>query len=119
MTRFDHLALPVRALAASRDWYMRVLGLKVEFEALERRTVAMRDDHNFTLFMHEAALPATPNTFVLYFQVDDVHAQYRELSERGVVFDHEPRTAAWGYGAQLTDPNGYVVCLWDEQTMPK
>jgi catechol 2,3-dioxygenase-like lactoylglutathione lyase family enzyme len=119
MTRFDHLAMPVRELAVCRDWYVRVLGLKVEFEAHERRTVAVRDDHDFTIFLHQAPLPATASTFVLYFQVDDVHARYRQLAQQGISFDHEPRVTDWGYGAQLKDPNGYVICLWDEQTMPK
>ena len=32
MIKFDHLNIPVTDLARSRDWYVRTLGLKVEFE---------------------------------------------------------------------------------------
>lgn len=31
MIKFDHLRIPVRDLARSREWYMSSLGLKVEF----------------------------------------------------------------------------------------
>jgi hypothetical protein len=28
-----------------------------------------------------------------------------------------PQKLFWGYGAELTDPDGYLVRLWDEQSM--
>jgi hypothetical protein len=28
-----------------------------------------------------------------------------------------PRKSNWGYGAELADPDGYFVRLWDERTM--
>jgi len=117
MAKFDHLAIPVRDAVASRDWYVTVLGLEVEFEAPEQRTVAVRDTHDFTLFLHQAEVPLRPDGFALYFRVDDVDKVHRELCDRGVVFDHAPKRVYWGYGAQLTDPNGYRVCLWDEQSI--
>ena len=42
MMKFDHLNLPASDLARSRDWYIATLGLKVEFEMPDRRTVALR-----------------------------------------------------------------------------
>lgn len=118
MGRFDHLAIPVDDVAVSRDWYVEVLGLEIEFEAPARRTVAVRDQHDFTIFLHQAPQGSVRGGFVLYFQVDDVEAFNRERSARGIRFDHEPKGVDWGYGAQLTDPSGYTVCLWDAKTMP-
>jgi hypothetical protein len=43
MIRLDHLAIPVRDCARSRDWYRNNLGLKVEFEIPQRKVVALQD----------------------------------------------------------------------------
>ena len=36
---------------------------------------------------------------------------------RGVEFAHAPEKTYWGYGAELKDPDGYLVRLWDERSM--
>jgi len=61
MMKFDHLNIPVGNLARSSDWYMSTLGLKVEFEIPDRRTVALQDTGGFAIFLQEAASGATPN----------------------------------------------------------
>lgn len=119
MASLDHLGLPVRDYAVSRDWYVGVLGLELEFDAAERRTAAVRDAGDLTIFLYEAAVPAEPATFALWFQVEDVETSYRQGLGQGVVFQHEPKKVEWGYGTELRDPNGYRICLWDEKTMPK
>jgi catechol 2,3-dioxygenase-like lactoylglutathione lyase family enzyme len=55
VVRLDHLAILVRDRARSRDWYTRVLGLKIEFEVPDRKTTALQDDGGFTLFLVESA----------------------------------------------------------------
>jgi catechol 2,3-dioxygenase-like lactoylglutathione lyase family enzyme len=115
--KFDHLRLPVTDLARSRDWYIRTLGLTVEFEVPERQTVALQDSDGFTIFLQEVTEPVHPNDGALWFQVDDVDAVFAELSGRGVAFAHGPRRSYWGYGAELADPDGYLVRLWDERSM--
>lgn len=115
MVKFDHLALPVADQTASRDWYVDMLGLEVEFEVPARRTVAVRDDDGFALFL--VGGEPRPTGIALWFQVDDVDARYAALSARGVAFRHPPQPTDWGYGAELADPDGYLVRLWDEATM--
>jgi predicted enzyme related to lactoylglutathione lyase len=117
MMKFDHLNIPVGNLVRSRDWYMSTLGLKVEFEIPDRRTVALQDSDGFAIFLQEAASGVTPNGCALWFQVDDVDATFAEWSERGVAFTHDPRKTFWGYGAELQDPDGYLVRLWDARSM--
>lgn len=51
MVKFDHLRIPVNDLARSRDWYIRTLGLTVEFEMPDRQTVALQDTDGFTIFL--------------------------------------------------------------------
>ena len=116
MIKLDHLAISVADHAKAREWYVGNLGLRVEFEVPERRTTALQDDAGLTLFVAEERERPTASC-VLYFQVDDVEAKYRELSARGVPFVHEPRREFWGYGAELQDPDGYRVRLWYEVSM--
>ena len=117
MIKFDHLRIPVRDLARSRAWYMSTLALTVEFEVPERQTVALEDSGGFTIFLQEVRSAVVPNQCALWFQVADVNATFAEWSARGVAFTHAPRKSYWGYGAELTDPDGYLIRLWDERSM--
>jgi catechol 2,3-dioxygenase-like lactoylglutathione lyase family enzyme len=116
MARFDHLTLPVSSWTRSRDWYARCIGLKVEFEIPERQTVALQDQNDFTIFFQQAE-GSHPADIALYFSVGDVEVLHRALVTARVVFVHPPQKTFWGYGAELLDPDGYVVRLWDERTM--
>jgi len=115
--KFDHLTLPVADWVRSRDWYVRRLGMRVEFETPERCTAALQDEHDFTIFVHQSTGPIQPSGIALYFQVADVDDVHRRLSAAGVSFAHPPQRVFWGYGAELADPDGYLVRLWDERTM--
>jgi predicted enzyme related to lactoylglutathione lyase len=117
MLKFDHLRIPVTDLARSRAWYLDTLGLTVEFEVPDRRTVALQDGEGFTIFLQQASAPVTPSGCALWFQVDDVDAVFTAWTGRGVQFGHGPQKTYWGYGAELVDPDGYLVRLWDERSM--
>lgn len=119
MIKFDHLRIPVSDLARSRDWYVSVLGLRIEFEVPDRRTVALQDSEGFTIFLQEVRPPVAPTQSALWFQVASVDTTFAEWSSRGVAFAHGPRKSYWGYGAELADPDGYLIRLWDEQSMAR
>jgi catechol 2,3-dioxygenase-like lactoylglutathione lyase family enzyme len=116
VVRLNHLTIPVKQHAVSRDWYVSNLGLRVEFEVAERKTVALQDDAGFTLFLVESD-EIHSTLCKLTFQVDDVETTYRELSSRSVAFEKTPQKLFWGYGAELRDPDGYLLYLWDEASM--
>jgi catechol 2,3-dioxygenase-like lactoylglutathione lyase family enzyme len=108
--------LPVRDWQKSRDWYKSRLGFEVEFEVPERKTAAMRDAADLTMFLYEGEVAACPGiSFTI--QVDDVEAKHRELAVAGIPFDHPPMKVFWGYGAELRDPDGYTLRLWDQKSM--
>jgi catechol 2,3-dioxygenase-like lactoylglutathione lyase family enzyme len=115
--KFDHLRLPVTSLARSRAWYVETLGMKVEFEIPDRQAVAVQDGDGFTIFLEQARAAVAPGGCALWFQVADADATFAEWSARGVAFAHGPRKTYWGYGAELTDPDGYLIRLWDERSM--
>jgi predicted enzyme related to lactoylglutathione lyase len=119
MLKFDHLAIPVTDWIRSRDWYVGILGLRVEFEVPDRATVAVQDQCDFTIFLVQDRSVLSTEAFAFTFQVADVHASVEEISRRGGKFSHPPAKMFWGYGAELRDPDGYVVRLWDEKSMKK
>jgi predicted enzyme related to lactoylglutathione lyase len=117
MVKFNHMSLPVSNCQASRDWYVKNFGFEVEFEDLARRIVAIKDDADFTIFLSEPPGPLAGCKCSLTLQVDDVDSKYRALDERGAKFENPPAKYFWGYGAELRDPDGYLVLLWDEVSM--
>ena len=117
MPKLDHLGIFVREVTRSREWYTKHLGLKVEFEIPHLKAVALQDEGGFTIFIGERPDETIAPSCVLTFQVDDVEAKHKELSAAGVDFKHAPQKLSWGYGAELVDPDGYLVCLWDEKSM--
>ena len=117
MTRLDHLTIRVRDLDAARAWYIGYLGLKLEFEVPGRRTVALQDDAGLTLFLDETAGDVAADGVVLTFQIADVEEMHGRLVAAGVPFVAPPGKRFWGYGAELHDPDGHLVLLWDEVSM--
>ena len=116
MVRLNHLSIPVADCRRSRDWYVTHFGFKVEFEVSERRTVALNDDGDMALFLYEPPAPFTPGC-TLMLQVDDVEGLHARLASQGIAFEKAPQKLFWSYGAELRDPDGYMVYLWDEATM--
>ena len=117
MVKLDHLRIPVTDLDRSRRWYVATLGLTVEFEVPDRKTVALQDSGGFTIFLHEIASAVHPEGLALWFQVADVEASFADLAAREVKLVHGPRKSYWGYGVELKDPDGHLVRLWDERSM--
>ena len=117
MVKLNHLAIRVRDVHAARDWYIRHLGLKLEFEVPGRPTVALQDDAGLTLFLDETTGDVASEGCILTFEVDDVHATHEALLAAGVPFLHAPQKLQWGYGAELRDLDGHLILLWDEVSM--
>jgi catechol 2,3-dioxygenase-like lactoylglutathione lyase family enzyme len=107
----------VRDWRASRDWWRDKLGFEVEFEMEGVGVAAMRDEADLTVFLGQADAVTIPAGLALTVQVADVDAKAAELAAAGVAFEHPPQKVFWGYGAELLDPNGYVLRLWDEASM--
>ena len=122
MVKLDHVALAVRDWQASRDWYRKHFGLKVEFESADGGeeklgVAAMQDDSGLTLFLEQVRNTPPACNCVHYFQIENVDEAYRRLSDAGVKFRHAPQKVVWGYGAELADPDGHVIRIWDEKSM--
>ena len=117
MIKLNHVSLAVSDYRASRDWYVNTLGLKAEFELPDRRVAAVQDDADVTLILFESKVDIATTASTFAYEVDDVEATHRALAARGVRFVYPPQRNDWGYGAELLDPDGYRIRLWDEVTM--
>ena len=117
MVKLDHLTLAVRDYVTARNWYVDQLGLVLEFEIPERGVAALQDSSGFTLFMEQSAEVDGNGNCVLYFQVDNVDETCERLKQRGIAFTVHPGEQFWGYGAELTDLDGYRIRLWDAASM--
>ena len=117
MVRLDHIQISVRDWQRSRDWYRTHFGFEIEFEIPEAQTAAMRDDADLTLFLGQDGKAPETGSVCFTLQVDDVDAKHAEMAAAGVAFVHPPQKVFWGYGAELLDPDGYRLRLWDEVSM--
>jgi catechol 2,3-dioxygenase-like lactoylglutathione lyase family enzyme len=113
----DHLTIFVSDANRSRDWYTGTLGLKVEFEVTSPRAVALQDSSGFGLFVEQRPTEECKPSCIVTFRVEDVDSLAQALQAYGVKFSAAPQKLFWGYGAELRDPDGYLVRLWDEQSM--
>jgi predicted enzyme related to lactoylglutathione lyase len=118
MIKLDHFTIFVADYAASRDWYVGCFGLHLAFDNEEAGVGGLEDDGGVELILVRRDLEGRERDCALTFQCDSVHNTYRKLSARGIAFVHEPMAVPWGYGAELQDPDGYPVRLWDKSTMP-
>jgi len=93
------------------------LGFKVEFENIAVGVVAIRDDNDFTIFPQKTAARLSDDKCLLTIQLHDVDQAHQHLAKQGVRFLYPPKRHFWGYGAELNDPDGYLIRLWDESSM--
>jgi len=91
-------------------FYRDILGLAVEFEQEDWAVFA----HNIGLMLSPEPLPQDAlrmNAVMLTLGVEDVHATYHELIERGVPFLVGPTDVGGAIVASLHDPDGNVLQL--------
>jgi predicted enzyme related to lactoylglutathione lyase len=124
MAKLDHIKIAVSDWRASRDWYVNNFGFKIEFEVPDGGphklgVAAVQDDAGLTIFLEQVSEAAGGCGCVFYFQVDDVDKEYRSLVSKGIRFVETPQKFYWGYGAELTDPDGHIIRIWDERSMKK
>jgi predicted enzyme related to lactoylglutathione lyase len=118
MIKLDHLTIFVSNYTASRDWYTACFGLRVAFESATSGVGGLEDDAGVELILVQRDVSRGEKDCVLTFQCDSVHDKHQQLVARGISFTHGPMPVFWGYGAELSDPDGYPVRIWDKATMP-
>jgi len=110
------IAIGVRDLARSREFYQNALGMKFLFDAGQ---MAFFQCGTIRLMLGASEQEASPATTILYFKVEDIQAAHAALLAKGVPFSQAPHLVArmpdhelWI--AFLTDPDGNPLALMSE-----
>jgi catechol 2,3-dioxygenase-like lactoylglutathione lyase family enzyme len=108
--RLSHLFVHVTDLAASRAFYVELLGLRVLME--EPGYLRVGGGGGFHIGMEEDPDVGSRGIEVVV-EVPDVDAMYRRLLERGITFEAPPADMPWGAShVWLRDPSGYRLSLY-------
>jgi methylmalonyl-CoA/ethylmalonyl-CoA epimerase len=118
LEHIGQIAITVRDLARSRDFYQNVLGMKLLFDA-GRMAFFQCGAVRLMIGASEPEASFSSGATILYFKVEDIHAAHTALQALGVAFSHAPHLVArmkdhdlWM--AFLNDPDGNPLALMSE-----
>lgn len=106
-----------KLIAESRDFYVNHFGFEVVFDADWYVHLAGTETPNVSLAIVDANHQSVPEKFrrpvaglLLNFEVADVDAEYKRLSDAGLPVELELRDEDWGQRHFiLRDPNGVLI----------
>jgi catechol 2,3-dioxygenase-like lactoylglutathione lyase family enzyme len=101
--------LRVRSLAAGIDYYVRVLGFKVDWQAPFFASVSRG---RCGIFLSEGD-QGNPGSWV-WVGVEDAEALFEEYRSQGARIRHPPTNYPWACEMQIDDPDGNVLRLGSE-----
>src|SRR6516165_8503243 len=87
LKKIGQIAVTVDDLARAKDFYENTLGMKFLFEAGHLVFFKCGD---IRLMLTTPEKPEPRGGTIVYYKVDDIHATYSALKQRGVTFIDEP-----------------------------
>lgn len=102
--------LPVRSLSASIDYYVRVLGFKLDWQ--HPGIFASVSRGRCGIFLCEGD-QGRPGTWV-WIGVSDADALFKEYQAKGATVRHPPTNYEWAFEMQIEDLDGNVLRLGSE-----
>lgn len=102
--------LHVRDLEVSIDYYVRILGFKVDWH--EPGILASVSRDRCGIFLCEGD-QGHPGTWV-WIGVSDAGALFEEYRANGARIRHPPTNYPWAYEMQIEDPDGHVLRMGSE-----
>jgi catechol 2,3-dioxygenase-like lactoylglutathione lyase family enzyme len=109
--RIGQVILRVEDLERSVGFWSRSLGFEVTMQA---GSFAFIDANGIQLTLNQIEdVPGDDSLTEIVIEVDDIRSSYRELSERGVPFEVEPRAVTSDgerelWAAHFCDPDGHL-----------
>ena len=99
--------LNVKNLAASMDYYVNVLGFRVEWDWGDPPDVGSvaRDDHSIMLVEDGQGHPGT----WIWMGVEDADQYYKEYKASGAKIREHPINYPWAYEFRVEDLDGHVL----------
>jgi len=103
--KIGQIALTVSDLARARDFYQNTLGMRFLFDA---GSLAFFQCGEIRLMLGTSEKDQPRGGTILYFKVDDIHATFAALKERGMEFVDTPHLIA-----KMPDHDLWMVFLND------
>lgn len=112
MNCYDNYFLPVDNLTVAKEFYEKIgLIQKFDFSDMGMAAYKVGQDEPAIILKDRHRFPDTKPT--VWFVVDDVEAEYTQLSEKGVQFLAEPFQIHTGMAAEFEDPFGNRLGITD------
>ncbi len=107
VTRFEGACpiLRVRSLAASLDYYTRVLGFEIDWHGPGVMASVSRDKASLMLCQGDQGHPGT----WVWIGVEDAARVFEEYSEKRATVRLPPTNYPWAYEIHVEDPDGHVL----------
>ena len=102
--------LRVRSLPDSTDYYVKVLGFKVDWHEPGIMASVSRDRCSLMLCEGDQGNPGT----WVWIGVEDSEILFAEYQSKGAKVRHPPTNYPWAYEMQIEDPDGHVLRLGSE-----
>jgi predicted enzyme related to lactoylglutathione lyase len=100
----------VQDLPSSIDYYVKVLGFKIDFHGPGIIASVSRDRCNIFLVQGDQGNPGA----WVWIGVADVESLFEEYKAKGAKVRHPPTNYTWAYEMQIEDPDGNVLRLGSE-----
>lgn len=117
MKKIKFVSIPVRDQDTALVFWTQKMGLQVTTDQAMRpgqRWIELKvpgGQTGLALFTPEGHESRIGSFSGISFESDDVEAEYRELSSRGVVFAQPPKKESWGTSAVFKDTDGNLFVL--------
>ena len=102
--------LRVQSLPDSIDYYVGVLGFKVDWHELGIMASVSRDRCSLMLCEGDQGSPGT----WIWIGVEDIEPLFADYRSKGAKVRHPPTNYPWAYEMQIEDPDGHVLRLGSE-----
>lgn len=113
MKNYDNFLLGVTNLEEAKKYYETVLGLKLKFDFSNKGMIAFNIGNE-----EPAIILKDENVFkntkpAIWLEVENVEAEYEQLSKKGIDFLSEPFEIVTGRAVEFEDPFGNRFGLTD------
>lgn len=93
--------------------FYQILGFRLIVDSIPRYARFECPDGDSTFSLHESGEAPQNNSVVIYFECEDVDAEFKRLSEAGIQFQQPPEDREWLWReAHFQDPDGNRLILY-------
>ncbi|EKQ56723.1 MULTISPECIES: VOC family protein [unclassified Clostridium] len=113
MNNYDNFFMGVTNLTVARKYYENTLGLKLKFDFSQKGMIAfiVGSEEPAIILKDESVFPNIKPT--IWFEVESVENEYRNLKGKGVKFMSEPFEIMTGLAVEFEDPFGNRLGITD------